>query len=69
MLQSLMTTYNKNSVNGCGDDVSMLSVEKQNADFLEGTNFLLCVCVFKFNSKYFIYDFKSTVIYQLKIIF
>lgn len=37
MLQKFMTLCNKNSVNGYSDDVSMLSLEKQNADMLDGT--------------------------------
>lgn len=37
MLQKFMTLCNKNSVNGYGEDVSMLSLEKPNADMLDGT--------------------------------
>lgn len=36
MLQKLMAIYNKNSVNNYGNDISMLSEEKQNIDILEG---------------------------------
>lgn len=36
MLQKLMLLCNKNLTNGYNDDVSMLSLEKQNTDTLEG---------------------------------
>lgn len=37
MLQKLMLLNNKNSLNGNSDDVSMLSLEKQNVETFEGT--------------------------------
>lgn len=45
MLQKLkMTMNNKNAVNGYSDDVSMLSLEKQNTEVVEG-NYCLLMCV------------------------
>lgn len=37
MLQKYMAVQNKNSVNGYTEDVSMLPLEKHNADMLDGT--------------------------------
>lgn len=40
MLQKLMLSYNKNLVNGYSDDVSMIALEKQNTDMLDGIHLI-----------------------------
>lgn len=54
MLQKLMSSYSKNSVNGYSDDVSMIALEKQNTDMLDGIH--LFRCAFKlYNLNYFLF--------------
>lgn len=45
MLHKLMSAYNANMLNGYSENVSMLSLEKQNTDALEGMH-CMYFCVF-----------------------
>lgn len=57
MLQKLkMAMNNKNAINGHSDDVSMLSLEKQNTVVVEGIIFYYCVCNSILNIQIFMFS-------------